>query len=196
MSSKLKQKSWGVEHQPDMRKVGNYTHCPYTCHHNAGRNGVLGWVVGYDKDLDLLIVKCPVCLHYSTVHGLEPTFKLLEGIAKKGPILKEAALLFLEYPETYDAMRQCIEKILSEYENVLRPHLEWLKSKLGHVPLMDHNSSWNLGEEDDFNCQNTTSNLEIFREILGITEQDAQDIKRKIKKSLEKKGNNYNDHNE
>ncbi|MFA6214938.1 MAG: hypothetical protein WC768_00030 [Patescibacteria group bacterium] len=181
--SKLNQKSWGVKFEYDMKSLGDYTHCAYESCGYHQKTGFISCIVGYYKDSNLLVVRCPACSRHSTVHGLEGAFHLLESNAGTRQFEKEAALRWLRYPETYEAMRQCIEEILKEYENLLRPYLERLKSKLGHIPEVNFDSSWNLGDER-LDCMSTANNLEMLQGILEISDSEAEEIRRKVTKEL------------
>ncbi|MEK7653606.1 MAG: hypothetical protein AAB358_03955 [Patescibacteria group bacterium] len=183
--SKLNQKSWGVKYELKsvLKPMGNYTFCPYEPCGHYRKTGFLSCIVGYDKDFDILIVRCPACSRHSKIHGLESTFHLLELRAGTGQFEKEAGLEWLEYPKTYEAMRQCIEEILKEYENLLRPHLEMLKSKLGRIPAVNSDSSWDLGDEQ-LNCFSRANNLEMLQDILEISDLEAEEIRRKVTEEL------------
>jgi len=181
--SKLNQRSWGAKYESDLKPMGDYTICPYeSCSHRQ-EDGFLSCIVGYDKDFNLLIVECPVCSRRCTVHGLETTFSELARRVENEQMAKRKKLRWFEYAKAYEVMCQCIKEAFKEYEDVLRDHLKRLKAKLGHIPPVDFDSSWDLGDEQ-INCFSTANNLEILQTLLGISNSEAKEIRRKLEEDL------------
>jgi len=188
IKNKLVSRSWGqqIKSKNKVRAAVDYRKCPYpSCQSDFGKGGAIACVVGYNEDLEKLIVCCPVCLHLSTIHGMDNTFRLLERNAQPGQIYKKVALEFLCFPETYDAMRQCIEEVLGQYKRHLKIHLEWLNSKLGYFPSINYDPTWDLGSKiEKGQCFGTAENLELLRDYEGITEYEVRILRREIRKEL------------